>query len=325
MSRWVTVQMTFLNLLARGRGLGWAMSFAIGVDVGGTMIKAGLVRLSDGELVERLTVPTRDGEFLPQGEPAFVEAVRICVATLEQRAGEGELAVGLAAPGLVAVNGRAIRWMPGRMAGIEGLDWCEACSREVRVFNDAQAALLGEVWTGAGRGCEDVMMLTLGTGVGGAIYSGGRLMTGRLGRAGHLGHVSLDSRGPADACLTPGSLELAIGNQTISERTCGRFGSTHDLVAAVRSGDEEASGWWEESVRCLAVALASLINVVDPERVILGGGIASGAGQCLFDPLRHWMEVYEWRPEGGAVPLVEADLGEWAGVVGAVHGLRCGA
>lgn len=161
-------------------------------------------------------------------------------------------------------------------------------------------------------------MLTLGTGVGGAVYAGGRLLTGRLGRAGHLGHVSVDGRGAADACQTPGSLELAIGNQTISARTQGRFASTHELVAAAQAGDEQAAGWWEESVRSLAVALASLINVLDPERVIVGGGIASGAGQRLFEPLRRWMAVYEWRPDGQAVPLVPAEVGEWAGVVGAV-------
>lgn len=282
------------------------------------MIKAGLVRLADGALVERVTVPTRDGEFLTDGTPAFVEAVRECVAALESVAGENGLRVGLAAPGLADPSGACIRWMPGRMRGIEGLDWSRALGRPVRVLNDAQAALLGEIWTGAGRGCQDAIMLTLGTGVGGAVYAGGRLLTGRLRRAGHLGHVSVDGRGAADACQTPGSLELAIGNQTISARTQGRFASTHELVAAAQAGDEQAAGWWEESVRSLAVALASLINVLDPERVIVGGGIASGAGQRLFEPLRRWMAVYEWRPDGQAVPLVPAEVGEWAGVVGAV-------
>lgn len=294
------------------------MTLAIGVDLGGTMIKAGLVRLADGALVEQVAVPTRDGEWLANGEPAFVAEVRACVAALEAVAGRTGLKVGLSAPGLADPRGDCIRWMPGRMLGIEGLDWSGALGRPVRVLNDAQAALLGEIWTGAGQGCQDVLMLTLGTGVGGAVFAGGRLLMGRIGRAGHLGHVSVDGRGAADACRTPGSLELAIGNQTIRERTAGRFSSTHDLVAAVRAGDVQAEGWWAESVRCLAVALASLINVLDPERVILGGGIASGANEVLFEPLRSLMEDYEWRPDGQAVPLVAATLGEWAGVVGAV-------
>jgi len=300
------------------------MSFAIGIDLGGTMIKAGLVREEDGVLVERVTVPTRDGAVVEAGEPAFVTGVRECVAILEGKAGVGGLRVGLSAPGLAEPSGECIRWMPGRMVGIEGLKWGAKLGRPVRVLNDAQAALLGEVWAGAGRGRRDVLMLTLGTGVGGAVFAGGRLLKGRIGRAGHLGHVSVDGRGPRDAFNTPGSLEQAMGNQTIGERTGGRFASTHELVAAVRGGDAAAAGWWEVSVKGLAVAVASLINAFDPEQVIVGGGIASGAGEVLFEPLRRWMEVYEWRPDGVAVPLVPAALGEWAGVVGAVAGEALG-
>lgn len=94
--------------------------------------------------------------------------------------------MGLAAPGLAAPDGRCITWMPGRMHGLEGLDWTTRLGRPVKVLNDAQAALLAEVAFGAARGCRDVFLLTLGTGtgVGGAVWSGGRLLTGATGRAG---------------------------------------------------------------------------------------------------------------------------------------------
>jgi glucokinase len=298
------------------------MRLAIGIDLGGTFIKAGLVRLEDGAVLERMTVPTRDGEWDVAGVPAFVSGVRECVAKLEARAGGDGLRVGLSAPGLAEREGRAIRWMPGRMEGIEGLDWSAALGRPVRVLNDAQAALLGEVWTGAGRGCQDVIMLTLGTGVGGAIFAGGRLLTGGRGQAGHLGHISVDADGAPDACGMPGSVELAMGNLTIQQRTGGRFDTTHALVAAAAAGDAEAQGWWQESVRRLAVAVASVIHVLDPERVIVGGGIATGAGALLFDPLRRFLDAYEWRPDGIAVPVVLAEAGEWAGVLGTVWDKR---
>jgi glucokinase len=294
------------------------MRLAIGIDLGGTAVKAGLVRLADGEMVERMTVPTRDGERDAAGGPAFVSAVRECVAELEARAGGKELPVGLSAPGLAARDGRAIQWMPGRMEGIEGLDWSAALGRPARVLNDAQAALLGEVWTGAGRGCKDVIMLTLGTGVGGAIFAGGRLLTGARGLAGHLGHVSVDANGELDACGMPGSLEMAIGNLTVHRRTGGAHQTTNALVAAVAGGDAKAQAWWDESVRRLAVAVASLINVLDPERVIVGGGIAAGAGALLLNPLQIHLSACEWRPDGTAVPVVLAEAGEWAGVLGAV-------
>jgi glucokinase len=294
------------------------MNWAIGIDLGGTSIKAGLVDCGAGQVVHQLTKLTRDGEVGTAGEPAFVTAVQACVEELERRAGATNLKVGLSAPGLPSKEGRCIQWMPGRMSGIEELDWSAVLQRRVRVHNDAHAALLGEVWTGAGRGCQDVLMLTLGTGVGGAVFSGGRLLMGRMGRAGHLGHVSVDAFGECDACGMPGSLELAIGNLTVLQRTKGRFQTTHELVCAVLTGDEQAHEWWEESVRRLAVAIASLINVLDPERVIVGGGIATGAGAVLFDPLRRLVNEFEWRPDGSAVSIVPAEAGIWAGVLGAV-------
>lgn len=295
---------------------------AIGIDLGGTFIKAGLVAPDSGRILERLTLPTRDGESgADDGLPAFADGVRAAVTALEDKAGQSGLRVGLAAPGLAAPDGSRIRWMPGRMAGMEQLDWSLVLRRPVHVLNDAQAALLGEVWTGAGRGCRDVFMLTLGTGVGGAVMSGGRLLIGRIGRAGHLGHITVDSSAARDVFHTPGSLEQAIGNQSIHERSGGRFDSTLDLLAAVAAGDAEAALIWQTSVRHLAAAIASLINVLDPERVIVGGGIASKAGERLFAPLRAFLDEFEWRPDGKAVPVVPAQAAEWAGVCGAVCAL----
>ena len=294
------------------------MNGAIGIDLGGTSIKAGLVDRVTGQVVKTMSLPTRDGDVDETGAPAFIANVWTCVAELEREAGLSGLPVGLSAPGLASADGSSIRWMPGRMSGIEGLNWSAVLGRPVCVLNDAHAALLGEVWTGAGRGCQDVILLTLGTGVGGAVFSGGRLLGGRLGRAGHLGHVSVDADGALDACGMPGSVELAMGNLTIQQRTGGRFQTTHELVAAVAAGSAEARAWWDESVRRLAVAIASLINVLDPERVIVGGGIATGAGALLLDPLQHYLDAYEWRPDGTAVPIMLAEAGEWAGVVGSV-------
>src|SRR5207248_3175617 len=104
-------------------------------------------------------------------------------------------------------------------------------------------------------------------------------------RAGHLGHISLNPEGPADIAGTPGSLEAAIGECTLQERSHGLFKSTHDLVAASEAGNEEARQIWMRSIRALGAGIASLINVADPELIILGGGIAM-AGKALLDPLQ---------------------------------------
>ena len=150
----------------------------------------------------------------------------------------------------------------------------------------------------------------------------GRLLRGHIGRAGHLGHTSLDIDGPPDVCGTPGSLEVKIGNCTIAERSHGRFQTTHDLVAAHLAGDAEASQLWLRSVRALACAIASFANILDPEAVIVGGGIAR-SGEALFEPLRRMVAEVEWKSTGYQVKILPATLGEFAGAFGAAwHALK---
>ncbi len=293
------------------------MNHLLGLDLGGTCAKAVAVTAS-GQVLERA-----QQDFAPEIPGAFAEAVRALVRRFETRLGPAER-LGLSAPGLVRADGRAIGHMPGRLTGLEGLDWTAhlGAVRPVPVLNDAQAALLGEVWLGAARGARHALLLTLGTGVGGAALVDGHLLRGALGRAGHVGHISLDPAGPPDICGTPGSLEWAIGNATIVERTGGRFHTTQELIRAVEAGDPDAGAVWERSVRALAAGVASLINVLDPEVVVIGGGIAR-AGETLFAPLARWLDVMEWRPGGHRVRVAAAQLGEFAGAVGAAyHALR---
>ena len=291
------------------------MSRVIGIDIGGTNIKAALFDAVTGSCLERRTTPTRDGEQV-NGVPAWAEGVRGLVHEFETMSGV-ELPVGISAPGLAKRDGSAIGWMPGRMSGIEDFVWSDFLRRKAHVLNDAHAALLGEVWQGAAKGASDVLLLTLGTGVGGAALCEGRLITGHLGRAGHFGHISLDPNGAPTITGTPGGLEDAIGNSTIAGRSQGRFTSTRDLLEAVMQGDAFAREVWLRSVRALAAGMTSLINAFDPETFILGGGIAAGAGEALLEPLHILLDEREWRPGGHRIKLVLAELGEWAGTWGA--------
>ena len=296
------------------------MKQAIGIDLGGTNIKAALIDCATGAAIATLSKPTCDGEFV--GEfPRFAVTVREIVEVLEAEAGAQKLDIGLSAPGLADPDGRCIRLMPGRMHGLEQLDWSAFLDRRVNVLNDAHSALLGEVWIGAARGCSDAFMLTLGTGVGGAVYAGGRLLKGVIGRAGHLGHITVDANAARDDFNTPGSLEDAIGNQTIATRGKGRYANTLVLIEKVAAGDADASAIWLDSVRKLAAGVASLINVLDPEVVVIGGGIASGAGPHLFEPLGRFLDEFEWRPAGHRARIVPAMAGDMAGCFGAVHSL----
>mgnify|MGYP000970338042 CR=1 FL=1 len=294
------------------------MSLLAGIDLGGSQIKAVCLEPDSGRVVGRVTRPTRDGET-EQALPGWAVTVRSLVGELEREWG-GVAGLGLCAPGLAAADGRSIACMPGRLPGIVGFDWTRHLGRTelVPVLNDAHAALLGEVSAGAARGRRDVYLLTLGTGVGGAVCADGRILRGAIGRAGHLGHLCLDPEGPLDVTRTPGSLEDLVGEHTVRERSGGRFGTTRELVSAYAAGDVEAGRVWLKSVRALACAIASLNNVLDPELVVLGGGIAA-AGPRLFEPLARELAEVEWRPYGRGVPVVQAELGEWAGAIGAAH------
>lgn len=283
----------------------------IGLDLGGTSVK-GVALDHDGRELFRTNTP-----FELSASMAFADAVRRALAELESLAGGKASHVGLSAPGLAARDGRSIAFMPGRFDGLVGLDWASYLQRpSVPVLNDAHAALLGEVWQGAARGARNVFLLTLGTGVGGAAMVDGQLLRGHNGKAGHLGHVTLDPHGTPDVTNIPGSLEDAIGNHNIAVRSRGRFATTHELIQAHQGGDTAATGIWSESVHALAAAIASLTNVLDPEIVIVGGGIAR-CGETLFGPLREKVRHYEWRVCDHEVRIVPAELGDLAGAFGA--------
>ena len=287
------------------------MSYSVGIDLGGTNIKI-VVISSEGNVLDYLACDTADAEG------SWAQTIKDQLESIRNKHGNSPCHIGLAAPGLAARDGRSIAYMQGRLQGLEGFIWQDFLGAPVVVLNDAHAALLGEVWQGAAKGFRNVILLTLGTGVGGAVLVEGRLIKGQIGRAGHLGHVSVYSDGALDIVNTPGSLEQMIGNYNVAERSGGRFTSTRKLVEAHVAGDKEATAIWLRSIFHLAAAVASFINAFDPEIVIVGGGIAQ-AGAELFEPLRKDLDRFEWRPMGHQVQVIPAALGEKAGAIGAAY------
>ncbi len=283
---------------------------AIGIDLGGTRIKAVAIDES-GNILHQLYQPTRDGD-----EKVWKSAVAKGVNDLKEKINNQNIVAGISAPGLSNENNTAIAYMPGRLQGLENFDWTAYLVTKTWVLNDAVSALMAETRFGIAKNKKNVVMLTLGTGVGGAILIDGKLYEGAFHKAGHIGHMVISDEGEPDVTGMPGSLEDAIGNVTIEKRSGGKFTSTHQLLEAYRNGNAFAKEVWLTSVKKLAIGIASVTNILSPEIIVLGGGITE-AGNDLFKPLEEYLNLYEWRAGGNKVEILKAQFGDMAGAMGA--------
>ena len=207
----------------------------------------------------------------------------------------------------------------------------EAFGRPAVLENDATAAAAGEHRYGAGTGARNMVYLTISTGVGGGVVADGRLYRG-AGNGAELGHVTVDWRGRrCRGCGRLGCLEAYVSGTSIAERAReailrSRNGSSvlvrvgdptaEDVSAAARAGDELAQAIWEETIAALACGLTSIVNVFEPELVVVGGGV-SRAGEQLLAPVRSWVRENAIEPARRTVDIVASALGEQVGVVGA--------
>jgi glucokinase len=301
----------------------------LGIDIGGTRLKAGLV--DDAGQIACMTC-TRT----PSTLAGFREEMERIAS---ERTVDG---VGIGCKGIINSETTRVEVLPGTLHFLEGhllSDFIVGLA-PVRADNDARAALAGEVAWGAARGRRNAVMLTLGTGVGGGILAEGRLVRGSTGVAGHLGHLTVDPDGPVCICGNRGCLETvfsarAIEAEAISAVLRGCHSSLTDefasdprkitceaVFAAAAAGDEIGSAICYRAVRYLAGAIAGIFGALDPEVVILGGQIAE-AGAVLFEPLQQQVTERARRLVGHDVPLVRAEVAE-PGIVGAAALVKFG-
>jgi glucokinase len=286
------------------------MTETIGIDLGGTRIK-GVAIDAAGNVLHQTYTPTNDGE----GE-VWKVAIKKTVDDLKEKLQADKIVVGISAPGLPNSENTAIGFMPGRLQGLENFIWTDYLQCPTFVLNDGVAALVAEAKTGAAANAVNAVMITLGTGVGGALLINKQPYQGTFNKAGHIGHMVIDSSDDCDVTGMPGSLEECIGNCSIEKRTGGKFASTHDVLIAMRGGDEFAKQVWLTSVRKCAIGLASVSNIISPDTIIVGGGIAE-ANDDLFVPLNKWFDEFEWQPGGIRPQIVKAVHGDLAGAIGA--------
>jgi glucokinase len=253
----------------------------IGVDLGGTAIKLGRFA-RDGTLLEALEIPTP--------RPAMPGAVTVAIAEAVERLDPQRLAplVGVGHPGPSDRHGRLARIainLPGWL-DVPLADWLEPLlERRVTCANDANCALVGERWHGAARGARDVLLLTLGTGVGGAVLLDGELFTGRGGAAAEPGLIGIQPDGPPCNSGNRGSLESYCSIAGLARLSPVE---PQELCRRAESGDPEALAVWQAYGRLLGTGISSLLYLFTPELVLLGGGLSAAAP--LFLPAL-WQEV----------------------------------
>ena len=281
----------------------------IGLDLGGTAIKLGQF-LADGTCINSLTVAT------PQ--PATPEAVvKSMVEAIAQLTPTGNcLALGVGTPGPADKSGRIAK-VAINLSGWQDVplaDWLEAqTGLPTTVANDANCAGLGEAWLGAGKDYQNLIMLTLGTGVGGAIILNGHLFTGHLGAAAELGLITLNFDGPVCNSGNNGSLEQYGSIQAIRRMT-GK--EPAELGELAEKGHKQSLEFWESYGCLLGAGLASLIYVLTPEAIVIGGGI-SGSTKFFFPATLEEIERRVLLSSRENLQLLTAKLGNQAGMVGA--------
>ena len=286
----------------------------IGVDLGGTKILAGVVD-RDGTVERRRELPTplESQDELLRGLASAVEDV------LE----DDVAAIGFGIPSTIDQrSGKAVTSVNIPLADLDLRAWMrERFGLPVGIDNDANAATLAEWAHGAGRGTRHMVMLTLGTGVGGGLILDGKPYRGAIGAGAELGHMVIDLDGPPcqGACTGRGHLEALASGHAATMAAREQFGpavDAHRLVRLANEGDTAAVALLAELGRRLGAGIASLVNIFNPELVVVGGGF-SAAGDFLLEPARELVAREALSPARELVRIVRAELGTAAGLVGA--------
>ncbi|MCX4663283.1 ROK family glucokinase [Streptomyces uncialis] len=313
------------------------MGLTIGVDIGGTKIAAGVVD-EEGAILETHTVPT------PSTPDGIVDA--ICAAVGAAGRGHDIDAVGVGAAGYVDEKRATVLFAPN-------IDWRHEPLKDkveqrtglpVVVENDANAAAWGEYRFGAGQGHDDVICITLGTGLGGGVIIGNKLRRGRFGVAAEFGHIRVVPDGLLCGCGSQGCWEQYASGRALVRYARQRARATPEragvllglgdgtvdgiegkhISAAARAGDPVAVDSFRELARWAGAGLADLASLFDPSAFIVGGGV-SDEGDLVLDPIRksfrRWLVGSHWRPHA---QVLAARLGNKAGLVGAADLARQG-
>lgn len=301
-------------------------SYAIGVDLGGTKIHAGLIN-EQGEVRYSHSLPTLAG--VEPTEQRIRDVINQLVHQVQDENALKIRGIGVASAGQIDWNRGTVRFATETIPGYTGTPLRQMLidhyGLPVFVDNDVNVLTLTEKRLGAGQGVRNLLCLALGTGVGGGIMIDGRILRGTWGGAGEIGHMSVNVEGPSCVCGGIGCLELYASGTGIAERMRGMLrtaGQSHpdltsrDVITLWQSGDPLASEVMDGTFKALGSALASLMHLFNPEVIVIGGGVAD-TGDAFFTRVREETSRRAMPSFAEGVRIVPAYQGNWSGVIGA--------
>lgn len=307
--------------------------FKIGVDVGGTNVKIALVD-KKGSIAYSNTVPT----MAEMGYEYTINNIKQAITDLmreSQTSKDSIEGIGFGFPGQIDCNTGVVRILPN-IPGWINVPVAQIMEKEfgipVKLDNDVRCAALGELNFGAGQGCLNLICVTVGTGIGSGLIVNGKIVRGASNAAGEIGHVKLQMQdGPICGCGDTGCMEAYASGPAIVEmaqdyirggkstkfRELANPDITPYIVAeAAKQGDVVAKRIFEIMGEYIGIGLSSVVNLLNPEKIIIGGGVAD-AGDILFEPIKRTIKERAMPIQGASVEVVPAQLGNSAGVIGA--------
>lgn len=305
----------------------------IGIDIGGTNVKIALVT-KEGQIVYSNSVPTRAEMGYEYTVNNIKQAIYDLMKETKTTASDIE-GIGFGFPGQVDCNTGVVKLVPN-IPGWVNVPIAQIMEDEfhipTRIDNDARCAALGELHSGAGKGCQNLICVTVGTGVGSGLIINGKIVRGASNAAGEIGHIKLQMHdGPLCGCGDTGCLEAFVGapcivamaqdyirggKSTKFKELANPEISSYVVAEAAKAGDKVAQRIFKVMGEYLGIGLASVVNLLNPERIIIGGGVAD-AGEIFFEPVRKTLKERAMEIAGNTVEIVPAQLGNTAGVIGA--------
>ncbi len=310
------------------------MNYYVGIDLGGTNTKIGLLD-EDGNILFSTIVKTESEQGFEKTIERLSNILKIQVSNLNISF-KDVAGVGLGVPGPVA-NGRIVKFwanFPWPVNVDLAAEFEKHLGVPVKVDNDVNVITLGEMWKGGGRGYKNVLGLAIGTGIGGGVVVNGKLVSGKNGAGGEVGHIKVERDGKLCGCGQEGCWEAyasATGlvreaksrltvnkNNLLYERTKDREVEAKDIFDAAREGDEFSLNLVDYEAEFIALGIGNLLNVLDTDVVVVGGGIAL-AGDILFDKINEKLRKYAMLSTLEGLKIVPAELGNDAGIYGAAY------